>query len=228
MNRVMAGCALAGMIFVSSMTGACAETVRGQARIVDGDTINVAGRRIKLLDIDAPEQGETCRDGQQRLFDCGESARRELERLIADREVTCRIVGLEQVPPPREPRQFGLCRAGSTDLNLEMVRSGWAVPYHGTERYLEAGVDSAKATRGLHAGVFMDPNLSPEEAWRAAEALSTHPEGCPIKGNINGTVKIYHMPGTRDYRRTKIDKPGEMWFCSKDEATGADWRPVGN
>jgi len=51
---------------------------------------------------------------------------------------------------------------------------------------------------------------------------------CDIKGNIgkNGE-KIYHLPGTYLWQRTKImETTGERWFCSEAEARGSGWRPV--
>jgi hypothetical protein len=53
-------------------------------------------------------------------------------------------------------------------------------------------------------------------------------EGCKIKGNIsrNGE-RIYHVPGMRDYERTRInERAGERWFCTEDEARAAGWRRV--
>jgi len=48
---------------------------------------------------------------------------------------------------------------------------------------------------------------------------------CRIKGNIGGSGKIYHVPGTAAYEKTKIDAvKGERWFCSEDEARAAGWR----
>lgn len=50
-----------------------------------------------------------------------------------------------------------------------------------------------------------------------------------IKGNINlSGEKIYHVPGGASYNQVKIDKPGERFFCSVDEAVAAGWRPAGN
>ena len=50
-------------------------------------------------------------------------------------------------------------------------------------------------------------------------------EGCLIKGNISRRGRIYHLPGTAHYRRTRIDTDkGEKWFCSQEEARAAGWR----
>ncbi len=49
---------------------------------------------------------------------------------------------------------------------------------------------------------------------------------CLIKGNINRRgERIYHVPGSKWYARTKINRPGERWFCSEEEAIAAGWRP---
>ncbi len=39
---------------------ALAQGITGPARVVDGDTIDVAGQRIRLYGIDAPEKNQTC------------------------------------------------------------------------------------------------------------------------------------------------------------------------
>lgn len=62
-----------------------------------------------------------------------------------------------------------------------------------------------------------------------ASASDSHPDGCAIKGNIgSGGKKVYHLPGSAAYARTKIDTAkGERWFCSEAEARAAGWRAVG-
>lgn len=67
----------------------------------------------------------------------------------------------------------------------------------------------------------------PPASDRAARQQSG-PTGCRIKGNINlRGEKIYHLPGDRDYDRTRIDLArGERWFCSEEQARQAGWRAV--
>lgn len=46
-----------------------------------------------------------------------------------------------------------------------------------------------------------------------------------IKGNISATgEKIYHMAGQANYMNTNIDKEGEAYFCTEEEAQEAGFR----
>jgi cold shock CspA family protein len=56
------------------------------------------------------------------------------------------------------------------------------------------------------------------------------PPECVIKGNISIETgeKIYHLPGMKDYDRTRINEQyGERWFCTEEEAIKAGWRKAG-
>jgi hypothetical protein len=92
-------------------------------------------------------------------------------------------------------------------------------------RYV-ADEDAARAGKqGMWQGEFVKP-----WDWRRGVRLksasaTTGKTGCKIKGNISKSGKIYHMPGSRWYDRTKIDEAkGEKWFCSSSDAEQAGWR----
>ncbi|PWW04516.1 endonuclease YncB(thermonuclease family) [Hoeflea marina] len=128
-------------------------SLSGRARLVDGDTLEIGGRRVRLSGIDAPEYRQTCRrDGAP--YPCGEAARAALGRLIAGREVTCELGGRD-----RYRRHLARCTSVGTDLNRAMVLSGHAVSHDGY-RLEEARARAAGA--GIWAGEFERP-----EAWRA-------------------------------------------------------------
>lgn len=136
---------------------AAAQTLSGSARIVDGDTLEVAGQRIRLWGIDAPERGQTCGGRDGRIYECGRDAAAVLAELARGR-VVCE---------PRERDRYGrivaVCRTDAGDLGAAMVRRGWAVDYtrysRGAYRAEEA---AARAERlGIWAGRFDMP-----ETWR--------------------------------------------------------------
>ena len=56
--------ALAGL-FAIIIVPAQADTT-GRATVIDGDTIEIRGERIRLDAIDAPESGQTCEAGRCR------------------------------------------------------------------------------------------------------------------------------------------------------------------
>jgi endonuclease YncB( thermonuclease family) len=226
LKTTFAGLAI-GLPLLSSP--AVAEPIIGRASVIDGDTLEVRGIRIRLHGIDAPETGQTCKDAAGQDYRCGQTAALALADRIGQGTVTC---------DPRETDQYGrvvaVCRTEGSDLNAWMARQGHAVAYRRyTEDYANDEL-TAKATRiGLWAGTFQEPS-----EWRRARRAggeNTRPEkvspptklsGCTIKGNISaGGERIYHLPGMRDYERTRInDRAGERMFCSEDEAQAAGWR----
>ncbi len=60
----------------------------GPARVIDGDTIEVEGQRIRLHGIDAPEGRQTCRRAAVTWL-CGVEAARALRLFIDGRRAGC-------------------------------------------------------------------------------------------------------------------------------------------
>ena len=100
---------------------------QGAAFVVDGDTLALGGRRIRLVGIDAPEYAQTCRRAGAD-YACGRLARQALVEAVAGRPVSCSGSRLD-----RYGRLLGDCRAGEVDLNRAQVAAGWAVAYGGFE-----------------------------------------------------------------------------------------------
>ena len=55
--------------------------ITGPARVIDGDTIGVAGQRIRLHGIDALEAAQECQDQAGKPYKCGPRATLVLRRL---------------------------------------------------------------------------------------------------------------------------------------------------
>ncbi len=60
----------------------------GKPRIIDGDTIEIAGQRIRLHGIDAPESDQTC-VAENKRWPCGRNATLALSGLISTNWVAC-------------------------------------------------------------------------------------------------------------------------------------------
>jgi endonuclease YncB( thermonuclease family) len=203
--------------------------IAGRATVVDGDTLAVNHKRVRLWGIDAPESAQQCADPQGRPWPCGRRAANALDVQLQGRTVRC-----QQRDVDRYGRSVAECFVRDESVNAWMVRSGWAVAYR---EYATAYVDveqlARAGKRNLWQGAFQMPAdyRRAERAKRAATSAASRTaraptSGCRIKGNISSAgAKIFHMPGQRDYEQTRIQlQSGERYFCSAEEAIAAGWR----
>jgi endonuclease YncB( thermonuclease family) len=198
-----------------------AETLSGAATVIDGDTIDIAGTRVRLEGIDAPEAGQTCGGKWFGTWDCGTAARNALQKLVARERVDCENAGHDKYG-----RMLGLCSVGGRDINAEMVREGlaWAFVKYSTT-YVEAEAEARTRKAGIWQGEAEPAWVYREKRWAHAE--NEAPEGCAIKGNVTDRGHIYHMPWSPWYTKVRVDPArGERWFCSEREALAAGWRPA--
>jgi len=99
--------------------------VSGTARVIDGDSIRVAGRNIRLVGIEAPElpvrDDRKCRKLLSR-HECFNRAAIALHWLVGGERVRCWIVGADALTAEgiwRRP--LGVCFHGDTELNAWML-----------------------------------------------------------------------------------------------------------
>jgi len=129
-------------------------TVVGVASVIDGDTIEIHGERIRLLDMDAPETRQLCQDAAGADYRCGQKAALLLSDFIDQRTVTC-----DWSRRDRYGRILGRCTVAGRDVGLWLVQRGWAVPYRDCkcEVYRDLAARAQAAKLGLWAGVFQLP-----------------------------------------------------------------------
>lgn len=191
----------------------------GTARVIDGDTLDIGGDRVRLHGIDAPEQDQTCTTEQGAEWACGAWVTTQVNAMLAGKRVDCTAVTID-----RYDRIVARCEAAGQDIGDQIVAAGLAFAYRKYSMdYDLTEKQAAVADRGLWAMNVTSP------AWhRQTRAVGRLPvsAACVIKGNISSKgVRIFHVPGQVDYERTGIRvEKGERWFCSELEAVAAGWR----
>ncbi|WOH66170.1 thermonuclease family protein [Bradyrhizobium sp. BWA-3-5] len=130
----------------------------GQASVVDGDTIEIHGQRIRLWGIDAPESDQLCRNDDSKLYQCGRAAATALAGLLwaIQRPVTCSPVDRDHYG-----RTVATCSLGTPgpDIGHWLVANGHALdwPTYSKGKYEDAQRGAERAGRGIWAGSFVEP-----------------------------------------------------------------------
>ncbi|RWA97335.1 MAG: thermonuclease family protein [Mesorhizobium sp.] len=218
---------------ITNWTEPLPRPMQGRASIIDGDTVEIAGQRIRFNGIDAPESRQYCSDAKGFDYPCGRRAAKALDKfLAASRPLHCSFVDRD-----RYGRLVGNCdRADGRSVQKWLVEQGLALdwPRYSNGAFAAEQVSAKAAHRGVWQGRFDQP-----WDWRDANAdkVETVSEqstgfgllgsGCNVKGNIsvNSGDQIYHLPGQKYYDETVITpSKGERWFCSEAEARAAGWR----
>ncbi|GEP04774.1 thermonuclease family protein [Methylobacterium oxalidis] len=144
-------------------------TISGPATVIDGDTIELRGIRIRLYGIDAPEAAQTCEDSAGRSYRCGRAAAHALAGRIGSGTVTC------EPHKDASGRRAAVCRIGHEDLGAWMASHGHAVADRRQSTHYAGAESKAWATRrGIWAGTFEEP-----AEWRRASRSAEAAAGAP-------------------------------------------------
>jgi endonuclease YncB( thermonuclease family) len=130
---------------------AAADDLTGQASVIDGDTLEIHGTRIRLWGVDAPESSQLCRGEDSLPYRCGAKAANDLDAFIAGRPVNCLPISLD-----RHGRTVATCSVGSADLGDWLVRDGLALdwPQYSKRKYDDARREAERAGRGMWAAAI--------------------------------------------------------------------------
>jgi endonuclease YncB( thermonuclease family) len=127
--------------------------LQGRATVIDGDTLEIQGTRIRLFGIDAPESAQTCLDQSGRPYRCGQRAAFALANKVGARVVSCQPTGKD-----RYDRVVARCSVAGEDLQAWIVLNGHALAfrrYSKSYRHYEAEAKARKA--GMWKGSFEAP-----------------------------------------------------------------------
>jgi hypothetical protein len=158
-----------------------AEVVKivGKVEVLDAHTLRYADGTLVELNggMDAPdlEQPAAVGDG---LYSWGERAAEFLRERVGGQAVTCHVEGR------RDDKFRGACYVDETELQVEMVRNGWAVSHHtgmdGWEMFASEG------RRGIWRGRFVRP-----EDWRKGDRLPGEPGESRTQSEALAALKVF-------------------------------------
>lgn len=151
------------MMLAGIVSPVSAQDFAGSGRAVDGDSLFVDGREVRLYGIDAPEYRQSCRVGWNN-WSCGVDAASALRTLVDTRQLTC---------TPRDRDVYGrtvaTCRIGDMDLAAAMLEKGFAIALDNAPAGYVAIAERSRSTKiGIWASEFVAP-----ASYRAANPRSS-------------------------------------------------------
>lgn len=133
----------------------------GTVRVVDGDTVSMRERRLRLAGIDAPEKDQTCTRGGK-TWNCGEQSSAALAAWIGGSILTCLGNTIDKYRRP-----VVRCTVRGFDAAAWSVENGWSVAGpNGPPDYKSQEAQARSRRLGLWSGEFIQP-----WEWRAAHGV---------------------------------------------------------
>jgi endonuclease YncB( thermonuclease family) len=139
---------------------AFAQLIIGVVSVIDGDTIEIHGQRLRLHGIDSPESRQLCTRPSGEHWRCSQQAAFALADRIGRATVQCE---------PRDSDRYGriiaICFANKEDLSRWSVENGWAAAYRQYSMdYAAAEARARTERRNIWSGRFEMP-----WDWRAEQ-----------------------------------------------------------
>ena len=135
--------------------------ITGFAKVVDGDTIKINSKKIRLYGIDAPEKKQKCKKTYLTIsfmsftkdYMCGEVSTQKLIKKINKQKLNCNILDVD-----RYKRLIGECFKRNINLNSWMVSNGYAVAYRKySKKYVSDEINAKNNKLGIWQGKFEMP-----------------------------------------------------------------------
>ena len=145
-----------GLLSLPSDANRPEQEITGIASVIDADTIEIHGQRIRIFGIDAPEGRQTCRDAQDKEYRCGQIGANALdEHLQTSQPIRC-----QKKDNDKYGRMVATCEtAKGEDIAAWLVRNGHALdwPRYSRGRYREEQRLADQEGVGIWQGQFIEP-----------------------------------------------------------------------
>ena len=134
------------------------EIIRTEAgervEIIDGDSLRIAGRIVRLQGYDAPEYRQDCTGANGRGWPCGRAARDRLAELTGAGGLACADHGRD-----RYGRTIARCANRDGDIGAAMVREGLGRRLRNARdnRYAAEEAEARRTGRGMWQGAHRHP-----------------------------------------------------------------------
>ena len=135
--------------------------ISGIAKVTDGDTIRIEGKKIRFFGIDAPEKKQQCRKPWLSIsfisfskdYPCGQISTNKLKKKINNKLLICKWSNKD-----RYKRYIAECFKDKINVNAWMVRNGDAVAYRkDSKKFVSQEIFAKKEKLGLWSGTFTMP-----------------------------------------------------------------------
>ena len=127
----------------------------GKASVIDGDSLKVDGKEVRLFGIDAPEYAQTCFDSNNSEYSCGKISRFFLIKLVSKKNVECLYAQKDKYD-----RFLSKCTIEGISINEALIKNGMAVIYDFTEaddKMIELEKSAKEQKLGIWKGAFQLP-----------------------------------------------------------------------
>ena len=116
-----------------------------EIKIIDGDTINLNGEKIRFTGIDAPELQQTC-NKDDKIIPCGIEAKNILIDKISNNKIKCKKEGRDKYK-----RTLAECFVNNVSLSSYLVRKGYAFAYR---KYSKKFIEDENYARKNNLGMW--------------------------------------------------------------------------
>lgn len=127
----------------------------GNTFVLDGDSLKVGGKEVRLYMIDAPEYSQTCFNAKKVEYGCGQKSRDFLINLAGGKRVECVYAERDKYN-----RYLSKCSVDSVSINEAIIKNGMAVIYsfgEEDEKMEKFEAEAKKKKLGIWQGAFQLP-----------------------------------------------------------------------